>query len=230
MKEFIDLYHGSSDIIRVPEFGKGRKHNDYGTGFYCTEDEDLAKEWACSSLGGGFSNYYRLDTRDLNILDMNSGEYTILNWMAVLVTHRIFRPDTPLAGRARRYLEENFYLNVEAYDVIKGYRADDAYYDFAQAFLNNGITVGQLSRAMTLGRLGEQIVLKSRRSFENLSFCGFSPADPDVYYPLRKARNDKAEEDFRRITEEDADGLYMIDIIRQKVTNDDARLQRIISE
>ena len=26
MKEFIDLYHGSSDIIRVPEFGKGRKH------------------------------------------------------------------------------------------------------------------------------------------------------------------------------------------------------------
>lgn len=40
------LYHGSQFIIEKPEFGKGKKNNDYGQGFYCTEDEGLAGEWA----------------------------------------------------------------------------------------------------------------------------------------------------------------------------------------
>ena len=30
------LYHGSDHVIKRPEFGAGKKHNDYGRGFYCT--------------------------------------------------------------------------------------------------------------------------------------------------------------------------------------------------
>ena len=44
----IKLYHGSENIIDVPTYGKGARHNDYGKGFYCTEDIELAKEWACA--------------------------------------------------------------------------------------------------------------------------------------------------------------------------------------
>lgn len=43
------IYHGSKNIIEKPEFGKGNKKNDYGLGFYCTENVELAKEWACSN-------------------------------------------------------------------------------------------------------------------------------------------------------------------------------------
>ena len=32
------LYHGSDHVIEKPEFGAGKKHNDYGKGFYCTEN------------------------------------------------------------------------------------------------------------------------------------------------------------------------------------------------
>ena len=32
------LYHGSQFIIQQPEYGKGARHNDYGKGFYCTEE------------------------------------------------------------------------------------------------------------------------------------------------------------------------------------------------
>ena len=39
------IYHGSKDIIEKPEFGKGNQKNDYGLGFYCTENVELAKEW-----------------------------------------------------------------------------------------------------------------------------------------------------------------------------------------
>ena len=36
------LYHGSEFLIEKPEFGKGARHNDYGRGFYCTENIELA--------------------------------------------------------------------------------------------------------------------------------------------------------------------------------------------
>ncbi|MBP3577789.1 MAG: DUF3990 domain-containing protein, partial [Lachnospiraceae bacterium] len=37
------LYHGSSNIIEKPVFGYGKKYNDYGLGFYCTDSIEMAK-------------------------------------------------------------------------------------------------------------------------------------------------------------------------------------------
>ena len=162
MDKLITIYHGSEQVVEVPAFGLGRKNNDFGLGFYCTESKELAKEWAVSSLRNGFANRYTLDTEYLNILNLNSPNYTILNWIAVLVEHRLFSIKTPVARRAKRYLIDNFGINVNAYDLITGYRADDSYFDYAESFLNNGISVEQLAKAMRLGKLGEQIVLKSK--------------------------------------------------------------------
>ncbi len=53
MDKLITIYHGSKQIVEVPTFGLGRKNNDFGLGFYCTESNDLAKEWAVSSLSDG---------------------------------------------------------------------------------------------------------------------------------------------------------------------------------
>ena len=186
MDKLITIYHGSKQIIENPTFGEGKKHNDFGLGFYCTESNDLAKEWAVSSLQDGFSNRYSLDTEYLKILKLNSPEYTILNWMAILVENRLFALNTPVARRAKQYLIDNFGVNVNAFDLIIGYRADDSYFDYAEAFLNNGITVEQLSRAMQLGKLGEQIVLKSKFAFSKIKFEGFEIAEKDMYYVLRK--------------------------------------------
>ena len=230
MEKLITVYHGSTQIVEVPTFGEGRKNNDFGLGFYCTESNDLAKEWAVSSLRDGFSNRYTLDTEYLNILNLNSPDYTILNWMAVLVEHRLFSIKTPVARRAKRYLIENFSVNVNAYDLIIGYRADDSYFDYAEAFLNNTITVEQLSRAMRLGKLGEQIVIKSKFAFSKIRFEGFEVAEKGTYYVLRKARDDAAGQMYLDIQEEESDGLYIQDIMRGGVTNDDPRIPRNLSE
>lgn len=226
----MELYHGSSKIITKPEFGAGRLHNDYGRGFYCTENEELAKEWACTSIEDGISNHYRLNENDLKILNLNSDEYSILNWMALLVTNRLFRLSAPIAARGRKYLEENFLVNVNAYDLIIGYRADDRYYDFADAFLNNTITVEQLSGVMKLGKLGEQVVIKSKYAFNCLEFVDYSPAEKEIYYPKRMQRNEEADRGFTEICKDNADGLYMIDIMRGEIGNDDARIPRNLSE
>lgn len=230
MDKLITIYHGSKQIVEVPTFGAGRKNNDFGLGFYCTESLELAKEWAVSSLQNGFANRYTLDTEYLNILNLNTPEYTILNWMAVLVEHRLFSIKTPVVRRAKQYLIEHFGINVNAYDLITGYRADDSYFDYAEAFLNNAITLEQLSMAMQLGRFGEQIVIKSKFAFSKIRFEGFEAAEKDRYYVLRKARDNEANKAYLDILDEDSDGLYIQDIIRGSVSNDDPRIPRNLSE
>ena len=226
MDKLITIFHGSEQIVEEPAFGLGRKNNDFGLGFYCTESEDLAKEWAVSSLRNGFANRYTLDMEYLNILNLNSPDYTILNWIAVLVEHRLFSIKTPVARRAKRYLIDNFGVNVNAYDLITGYRADDSYFDYAESFLNNGISVQQLARAMRLGKLGEQIVIKSKFAFSRIQYEGFDIAEKEKYYVLRKSRDDEANQLYLEMLEEEDDGLYIQDIMRGGIRNDDPRIPR----
>ena len=224
------LYHGSTQIVREPLYGAGKMTNDFGQGFYCTENLELAKEWSVNSIQSGFANRYALESENLRILNLNSPEYTILNWIAVLLEHRIFPVRVPVARKAKYYLIEKFGINVNAYDVIIGYRADDSYYDFASDFLNNGITVEQLSKAMRLGKLGEQIVLKSPFSFSCLRFEGFDFADKESYFVKRKARDDEATRQYSIVQKQEYDGLFVMDIIRGGITNDDPRIPRNIPE
>ena len=230
MDKLMTVYHGSKQIVEVPTFGLGRKNNDFGLGFYCTESNDLAKEWAVSSLSDGFSNRYTLDTEYLNILNLNSPDYSVLNWMAVLVQHRLFSIKAPIARRAKQYLIDKFGINVNAFDLIVGYRADDSYFDFAEAFLNNTITVEQLSRAMRLGKLGEQVVLKSQFAFSKIKYEGFEAAHKEQFYDLRKSRDDEARQTYLDILEKEHDGIYILDILRGGISNDDPRIPRNISE
>ncbi len=230
MGNSVTIYHGSERIIERPVYGGGRSHNDYGRGFYCTESESLAKEWACSTLRDGYANRYRIDMTDMRVLQLNSEEYSILNWIAILVSNRVFRVGTPIAGRAIRYLRDNYMLNVHEYDIIVGYRADDSYFDFAETFLNNALTVEQLSEAMRLGKLGEQVVLKSRWAFDHLEFEGYSTASRELWLPVKKARDERARTDYETIISDEVDGLYMADIIRQQVSNDDDRIPRAVSK
>ena len=85
MSDKIVVYHGSPKIIEKPVFGKGNPNNDYGLGFYCTDSEELAKEWACSTESDGYANKYNLDLSDLSVLSLANGEYNILNWLFVLL-------------------------------------------------------------------------------------------------------------------------------------------------
>ena len=83
---------------------------------------------------------------------------------------------------------------------------------------------------MRLGKLGEQIVLKSQFAFSKIKYAGFEIAPKDQYYVLRKARNDDANQTYLEIQEEDADGLYIQDILRGGISNDDPRIPRNVSK
>ena len=220
------LYHGSPEIVQTPQFGKGKSYNDYGKGFYCTEHLELAKEWACTENTDGYVSKYEFDTAGLSVLNLSSDEYTILHWLALLVEYRKFRISTPIMKRGADWLKEHFLIDLTPYDAIIGYRADDSYFSFARAFINNEISLTQLSYAMRLGKLGEQFVLKSPAAFERIKFTDYEIADNIEYYAKRKSRDDEARTAFRaELEKNDLDSLYIRDIIREEVRPNDPRLR-----
>ena len=218
------IYHGSKDIIEKPEFGKGNQKNDYGLGFYCTENVELAKEWACSNNEtNGYANQYEIDLSDYKVLDLREEKYSILNWMALLLKFRTFDLNTPISAQAKEYILENFYVDVEEYDVIIGYRADDSYFSFAKDFINNTISVEQLAEAMRLGELGIQIVLKSKKAFDTLKYKSYELAECKEYYVKRVSRDKKARDTYLSGYRHKSvsDGLFVMDIIRKGLKNGD---------
>ena len=218
------IYHGSKDIIEKPEFGKGNKKNDYGLGFYCTENVELAKEWACSNNEtNGYANQYEIDLSAYKVLDLREEKYSILNWMALLLKFRTFDVNTPISAQAKEYILENFYVNVEEYDIIIGYRADDSYFSFAKDFINNTISVEQLAEAMRLGDLGIQIVLKSKKVFDTVKYISYELAESKEYYVKRVSRDKKARETYLNGQRQNSahDGLFVMDIIRKGLKNGD---------
>lgn len=222
----ITLYHGSQKIVEQPLFGVGKTYNDYGQGFYCTQNISLAKEWACPTSDDGFANIYELETDGLKILDLQSNEFCTLNWLAILINNRKFDLDTPIMRQGVFYLKKNFLLDLSGFDLIKGYRADDSYFSFARAFLSNQISYEQLQKAMKLGKLGEQIMLKSKKSFENITFTGYEIAEGKMFNPLRKERFNKAKKNFEASLENgDISGLFIRDLILEEVKPNDSRLQ-----
>ena len=213
--------------MTVPMFGVGKPTNDYGPGFYCTQDLELAKEWACAEDRDGFANQYRLDMDGLTCLDLGGEDWHILNWLAVLLENRVFDLSYPVAVQGRKFILDRFLPPYRDFDVVIGYRADDSYFSFARAFLSNTISLGQLSRAMRLGKLGTQVVLRSPRAFEAIwKECSY-PAPASIYHVRRVARDRKAREDFRGIQEETplTVGCYLLDIIREDWNNEDPRLR-----
>lgn len=220
------LYHGSTLIIKRPVYGKGNPENDYGLGFYCTREQELAKEWACAEEDDGFANRYQLETDGLSCLHLNSDGYHILNWLAILLENRRFDLSSPVAVRARQYILDTFLPDYKRFDLIEGYRADDSYFSFSRAFLANGITLEQLRRAMHLGKLGEQVVLRTPAAFEAVSFVEAVPVDASIYHVRRLSRDRNAREDYRKMLTETSAGTetYISTIINEKWNNDDPRL------
>ena len=232
MTNKVDIYHGSRMIIKKPIFGEGNPRNDYGLGFYCTHEIELAKEWACTDENSGYANHYELDISGLKVMRLSGEGYNILNWIAILLQNRNPRISNDIAAEGRRYLLDGFLPDTKNTDVIIGYRANDSYFAFANAFLNNTLSLAQLEKAMYLGKLGDQTMLKSKNAFEAIRFIRSEVADREIYYPKKSARDKEARAAFRKERESQkvTDAIYLMDILRERWENDDARIRRNISE
>ena len=221
------VYHGSDHIVKTPLYNGSKRTNDYGYGFYTTENKELAMEWACSDNRDGFANIYELNTDGLHILNLNDSQYCILNWLAVLTKYRSYWQSGSVAEEAKNYLQKIFLVDPSGYDIVIGYRADDSYFSFAQDFVSGAISLRKLSEAMRLGKLGEQVVLKSEKSFSQIRFIDAEAAAAEIYFEKKSIRDRDARRAYRlsRKEAENINELYMLDIMREEIRNGDPRLR-----
>ncbi len=231
MKRDLIIYHGSQQIVEVPKYGIGKKYNDYGTGFYCTENKELAKEWACPVKNDGYSNRYLLHLEGLNMIHLTEGEYNILSWLAILLNNRMFDITSAIGKNAREFILERFLPDTKEADIMIGYRADDSYFSYAEDFVNNTLSLRDLNYAMQLGKLGEQIVLLSKRAFSRIEFIDYEIADYHEYYFKRLRRDREARISYtnhKDSAEFALEDMFILDIMREDMFRDDPRLQSII--
>ena len=151
--------------------------------YHGSENIELAKEWACAKQNNGYANIYEFEMDGLEIINLNSPEYNILNWLAILADNRTY-------------------------------------------WQNGIISLQKLSEAMRLGKLGEQIVLKSPKAFEQIKFIGCEEVDAGEYFNKKREREREARREYRRNKSETANvnDLFILDIMREEIRNGDARL------
>lgn len=222
----LTLYHGSEKMVGAPDLESAVFFNDFGGGFYTTESSDAAFQWACHLGENGFVNKYGLDDEDLNLINLNGKDYTILNWLAIVLKNRMYRMAQASFARPVEYIIANFLPDISGADIIKGMRADEIYFFFAKAFLKGKISLGQLKVLMNLGPMGEQVVLKSEKAFRRLEFISLKGADSVYAYPRRMSRNNNALANYyAEVDIGDEEGIYIGDILRKEMKADDERLR-----
>ena len=191
------LYHGSEKVIEKPTFGFGNPNNDYGLGFYCCSNKELAKEWAARKNQFGYVNKYYIRDDRLSILDLTKSPYDdILYWVTLLLFHRTL-PSALVDNHLREieYLRDKYLLDLSGYDVVIGYRADDSYFRFPEAFVRSEITLKSLIKIFKSGELGKQYVLISKRAFELITFDNYEYVGRK-YYDDYYSRKDIANKTF----------------------------------
>ena len=113
-------------IMKNPDVLYGKKNNDYGQGFYCSESAELAREWVCPREKDGILNRYCLETDG-----------------SVLLSNRKLNLDTEEARTGAHFLQSRYLMSLETADLVIGYRAGDSYFSFVKDFLNNRISEGR---------------------------------------------------------------------------------------
>ena len=216
MSEIV-LYHGADHEIQKPEKGKGKNNNDYGQAFYCTKDIHSAKEWANKDDKNGIINKYLFNIDGLNILDLtDKTKYGVLNWIAILMHFRTLNIDFVESHQVELdYLEKYYYIDVNKYDVVIGFRADDSYFKFPSLFIDNELRLEMMEEIYKLGYLGIQYAIISEKAFNKLKFIKSEVVDA-IYHEKYITRIFNADNRFEELKNRDKylSGTRILDLIR----------------
>ena len=217
----MNIYHGSKAIIDKPIYKGSEKTNDYGPSFYLTVDLDAAKAWACRNDSLGLVNEYYIDERsfkNLKILDLTQkDQYSVLNWLAILMHFRTLSKSFIAKNRQAIEWLKQFYINVDEYDVVIGYRADDSYFRFPTSFISNDLSFDDLEDVFLSGHLGVQYAFMSEKAIKLLKYRRTTECEP-AFLGRHYSAISKASEEFDELLNRPRDfrKTYIFDMMREE--------------
>ncbi len=112
------LFHGSKEVVKIPEIRPAKYNKDFYYGFYCTLLENQAARWATRFTGHGIiSKYQYTESSDLNIKKF---EKMTEEWLDFIVACR----------NGKKH----------CYDIVEGPMADDTIFNYVQNFIDGKIS------------------------------------------------------------------------------------------
>lgn len=145
----MEIYHGSSVIVKKPEIRIEKYNKNFYHGFYCTLLEKQAIRWA-TRFGDGFVNKY--DYVVDNSLNILSFDKMTEEWLDFVVDCR--------SGKAHDY------------DIVEGPVADDILYTYVQDFLDGKISREAFWALAKFKYPTHQICFNTEKSLKTISFKG----------------------------------------------------------
>jgi len=160
------VYHGSDQIIKVPELRQPTRTLDFGTGFYTTTNKEQAIDFAIKVYErsfrarnipqGKFVSVYDVDyeamQRELDVLHFGSA------------TEEWF--DFVIANRRSTW-------QGKKYDIIYGPVANDTIYRTLIAFENGILSKDETIAKLKAYQLFDQMTFASEQALPFLKFSGF---------------------------------------------------------
>lgn len=210
----ITLYHGSKKIIERPTTDMIRYACGLGQGFYLTEDESKAKEYAVSLGQDGYVSSYNLDIDKFNVLDLREDKYSPLNWVGLFAANRSIDATSIEALSAKRYLIENMAPTGD-YDIVIGCRCDGIYTRVATDFINGKLSYRNLCRMLNVGEVQYAILKEDIISDLDFDKAEFVPSS-EVYPRKDMAYAKKLEGYNKRLNAPARNGdVYVSDIMKE---------------
>lgn len=153
---FMLIYHGSKVIVDKPLISKSRENTDFGRGFYTTDIEQQAINWAKRRGSLGYVCKYNLDDyifQDNSIIIKKFSKYDE-EWLDYIISCRNGKPN-------------------EYYDIIIGPMADDRVYNTIELYIENIASKEQTLQSLRFPLKNNQICFRNQNTLnEYLKFIG----------------------------------------------------------
>lgn len=143
----MEIYHGSTIIVKQPEIRIEKYNKDFYFGFYCTVIEEQAIRWA-TRFGQGVVNVYDYTPEEsLNCLKF---EEMTEEWLDFVVACRNGTPHD--------------------WDIVEGPMADDTIYNYIQEFLDGKISREAFWALVKFKYPTHQICFNTQKALNTLTF------------------------------------------------------------
>ena len=109
-----------------------------------------------------------------------------------------------------------YFINVDDYDIVVGYRADDSYFRFPARFVSGELSFDDLEDVFLSGNLGVQYAFMSEKAINSLRFEGIVECD-DSFLGRYYSTITKASQEFDEILNKprNPNKTYILDLIRK---------------
>ena len=157
----MQLFHGSSVIVKTPRIIPGKKGRDFGVGFYVTTDQKQAKQWAyrkrdIERVNAGYISVYEFDyEKALKEMRIQFFEAANDSWLKFVSLNRK-RVST-----------------VTKYDISIGPVADDNLMSVIRLYETGVYSFDETIVRLKTETLTDQWVFHNQEALNRLSFVSF---------------------------------------------------------